>query len=123
MRQSSYSVTASQKDIFAFATDLFLNVNMKIAKTDVTGSLVDGILKAGTRMAADGKVATAGSSSAASTAYGVLVNDVDFNDSQGTEIGSVCIFGFLSEAKVKEYSGSSTITTYEKAALNFIKFI
>lgn len=122
MRQSNYSVGTKQKDIFAVAGSNFMNVNIKLTKTTVNSKLVNGILPAGTRIAKDGSIATAGSSSAASTAYGVLVNDVDFNNSTGTEIGSVCIFGFLSEARINEYT-SGTVSEYEKAALNMIKFL
>lgn len=122
MRQSNYSVGTKQKDIFAVAGSNFMNVNIKLTKTTVNSKLVNGILPAGTRIAKDGSIATEGSSSAASTAYGVLVNDVDFNNSKGTEMGSVCIFGFLSEARINEYT-SGTVSEYEKAALNMIKFL
>lgn len=122
MRQSGYSVGTKQKDIFAVAGSNFMNVNIKLTKTTVNSKLVNGILPAGTRIAKNGSIATEGSSSAASTAYGVLVNDVDFNNSKGTEIASVCIFGFLSEARINEYT-SGTVSEYEKAALNMIKFL
>ena len=122
MRQSSYSVGTKQKDIFAVAGSNFMNVNIKLTKTTVNSKLVIGILPAGTRIAKDGSIATEGSSSVASTAYGVLVNDVDFNNSKCTEICSVCIFGFLSEARINEYT-SGTVSEYEKAALNMIKFL
>lgn len=119
MRQSNYSVGTEQKVIEAIAGGLTWNVNIKINKTAVTSALKDGILPCGTRIAVDGTVATTGTDS---NAYGVLVNDVDFNNSNGTEIAAVNIHGCLSLKAVEKYSGVP-VTANEKVALNLIKFI
>lgn len=125
MRQSSYSIGATQKDIRALAGDHYVNINIKATKTDLTSSLVNGILEAGTLITADGKVATTtGGTPATTNAYGVLFVDVDFNNSMGTEILPVCIHGFLKESAVKFSADAVTNgKVAEKAALNMIKFL
>jgi len=128
MRQSSYSIGTSQKDIRALAGEHYVNVNIKATKSDLTGALVNGILEAGNLITADGKVATTTGTvegtPASTTAYGVLFVDVDFNNSKGTEILPVCIHGFLKESAVK-FSADTVVDgkKAEKAALNMIKFL
>lgn len=116
MRQSSYTIMDQQKDIRALAGQLYQNVNIKVAKSVVTSKLVKGILPAGTIVNNVGAPANDG------TAFGVVFNDVNFNDSKGTEILSVCIFGFLSKARIKEYTNVEP-TAEAIAALNMIKFL
>lgn len=126
MRQSSYSIGAAQKDIRALAGDHFININLKVTKTNVTSSLVNGILEAGTLISKDGKtvVTAAGQSGAANTttAYGIVYADVDFNNSKGTEIVPVMIHGFVKESLIKLNSTTALATT-EKEALSMIAFL
>lgn len=120
MRQSSSTIGTKQKDIRQLAGDHYVNVNIRVKKTDVSAALVDGVLLAGTRVSKTGlKAVTTGDTS---TAYGVVFADVDFNNSTGTEILPVCIHGFLNKAMIKEYSGADVDTAEEKA-LNMIKFL
>lgn len=120
MRQSTNTIGASQKNIFAIAGDNFVNVNIKITKATVSASLKDGILEAGTLITKAGAVAT--STTSASDAYGVLVNDIDFNNSNGTEIGAVCIHGFIKESATK-FNATAGIKAKEIETLNQIKFL
>lgn len=130
MRQSSRTIMGEQKNILAYGQH-FLSVNIKATKANLTASLVDGILEAGTLIAANGNVATTVGAVGGETptpattdAFGVLLNDVDFNNSKGTEILPVVIHGFVKEADVKfsaaEVTGGEAV---EKATLNMIKFL
>lgn len=120
MRQSSYSIGTEQKIIEGIAGGLSWNIPIKITKTAVDASLKEGVLPCGTRIAKDGTVATTTESK--SNAYGVLVNDLDFNNSKGTEIAAVNIHGCLSKKLVEKYSGT-TVSAEEIAALGMITFI
>ncbi|MEG1004623.1 MAG: hypothetical protein RSF37_14605 [Clostridium sp.] len=116
MKQSSYSIGAQQKDIRALAGDHYVNTNIKVAKTSVNAKLKNGILPAGTIVSSVGAPVTG------ATAFGVTFADVDFNGTKGTEILPVCIHGFLSKKKIKEYTGVD-VTAEDIAALNMIKFL
>lgn len=87
-----------------------------------TTAFTDGVCKAGTPMAKDGKKATttAGSGGAASTttAFGVLLKDVYQDRPQG----SVVYFGTINEDVAKSHSGV-TIDATMKAAMNNIVFM
>ena len=120
MRQSSYSIGTKQKDIRSLAGDHYVNVNIKVNKSVVNAALVEGVLPAGTRVTNTGEKAS--TTTDTSNAYGVLFADVDFNNSKGTEVLPVCIHGFLSKSKIKEFSGSDVDVAEEKA-LNMIKFL
>lgn len=120
MRQSSRTILNEQKIIEAIADGLMWNININVDKSVVADKLVNGVLPTGTLIAKDGSVATVANGK--SNAYGVLVNDVDFNDSNGTEILSVCIHGCISKAAVKKYSGYDVVEA-DEAALNMIKFL
>lgn len=127
MRQSSTTITGAQKNILVYAQH-FLSVNIKATKATITASLVNGILEAGTLIAADGSVAvTTGNADktlATTNAYGVLLEDVDFNNSNGTEILPVIIHGFVKTALTKFSSEATANGAYaEKLAMNMIKFI
>lgn len=63
--------------------------------------------------------ASAGSSSAASNAVGVLLHDVDVT--AGDENGTLLIFGFVNTARLDETT-SGKLTEYVKAALPLIVF-
>lgn len=118
MRQSSYTIGAAQKEIRSLAGDHYVSINLKVAKTDVTASLVNGVLEAGTLIAADGK--TVVTSESATTAYGVVFQDVDFNNSKGTEVVPVMIHGFVNSAKIKLDETNGAV---EKKALSMIAFL
>ncbi|WP_143314205.1 hypothetical protein [Clostridium sp. HBUAS56017] len=120
MKQSSYTVGTQQKIIEAIANGLEWNVNINVDKSVVEKKLVNGILPTGTLIAKDGSVAAVVEGK--SNAYGVLVNDVDFNNSNGTEILAVCIHGCLSKAMIKKYSGYD-VADVDQTALNMIKFL
>ncbi len=124
MRQSTTTISGSQKNILAYAQH-FLSVNIKATKTVITASLVNGILEAGTLIAADGSVAvTTGGTPATTNVFGVLLEDIDFNNSNGTEILPVVIHGFVKEASVKFAAAEVTNgKAAEKAAMNMIKFL
>ena len=57
--------------------------------------------------------------SATTDAYGILYEDIDFNDSLGEETASICIFGFVNPKTVK-FSESSVGKTAELAKLKMI---
>jgi len=116
MRQSTRTISVGQKDIREIAGDHFVNINIKVAKTDVAAKLVDGVLLAGTLVDKDGKPANG------TTSFGILFEDIDFNNSMGTEILPVMIHGFVNKGKIEEYSGD-TVSTEAIAALNMIKFL
>ncbi len=116
MRQSSRSIFTQQKDIREIAGDHYININIKVAKTDVAAKLVDGVLLAGTLVDSTGKPANG------AMTYGIVFADVDFNGSMGTEILPVMIHGFVNKAKIEEYSGE-VVTPEAITALNMIKFL
>lgn len=120
MRQSSKTITTAQKDIRALAGDHFVNINMKVTKTNVTASLVNGVLEAGTLITADGKTVT--STSSTSDVYGIVYADVDFNNSKGTEVVPVMIHGFVKGTLIK-LNSTAAIATLEKQKLNMIAFL
>lgn len=116
MRQSSYSISVGQRDIRQLAGDHYININIKVKKTDVESKLVNGVLPAGLAVDKDGKPSNGINS------FGVVFTDVDFNNTMGTEILSVMIHGFVNKAKLKEYSGEE-LTQEAITAMNLIKFL
>ncbi|GIM29818.1 hypothetical protein CPJCM30710_24840 [Clostridium polyendosporum] len=94
MRQSSRTIMGEQKNILALAGQLFQNTNIKVVKTDAT--LTNGILPVGTIVDKDGK--SVNTAELGATAFGVVYEDVDFNNSKGTEVVPVTIFGFIKES-------------------------
>ena len=110
MRQSTTTIGSSQVNILKY-NQYFLNVNLKFAKTAT--SLNDkGILPAGTIIDKTGKVVNDG------TAYGIVYEDVNFNDSMGTEVVPVLIFGFIDTSKLPVAPADAA-----KTVLNMIKFL
>lgn len=87
-----------------------------------TSAFTDGVCKAGTPIARDGKKAatTAGSGGAASTttAFGILLKDVYEDRPQG----SVVYFGTINEEVAKDHSGV-TIDDTMKAAMKNVVFM
>lgn len=116
MRQSSKKIFTEQKDIREIAGGHYVNINIKVDKTKVSSKLQDGILLAGTLVDKNGEPANG------VTSFGVVFEDIDFNNSMGTEILPVMIHGFVNKEKLKEYSGES-ITDEAIASLNMIKFL
>lgn len=114
MRQSSKTIGLDQKNILALAGQLFQNTNIKVSKSVAT--LTEGVLLAGTIVDKTGK--TVNDSGLGSTAFGIVYEDVDFNNSKGTEVVPVTIFGF-----VKENSLPAVPVAEAKAALKMIKFL
>lgn len=110
MRQSSYSISTSQKDIRALAGDHYVNTNIKVAKTDVSTKLVDGILPAGTLVDKTGKPANG------TTSYGITFADVDFNNSKGTEILPVMIHGFVNSKAIADTPTAEAIAALKQIA-------
>ncbi|UZQ49105.1 hypothetical protein [Clostridium kluyveri] len=114
MRQSNRTITSGQKQILAY-NGLYLNVNLKVAKSAVTLNS-NGILPAGTVIDKTGK--SVNTSELGATAFGIVYNDVDFNNSNGTEVIPVTIFGF-----VKESALSAAPVAEVKTALKMIQFL
>lgn len=110
MRQSTTTIGSSQVNILKY-NQYFLNVNLKVTKT-VTTLNSSGILPAGTIIDSTGKVVNDG------TAYGIVYEDVDFNNSTGTEVIPVTIFGFVDTSKLPTAPADTA-----KTALNMIKFL
>lgn len=115
MRQSTKSILGAQKNILALAGELFQNTNIKVNKTDVT--LTDGVLLAGTIVDKLGKKVD-GTTITSDKAFGVVYEDVDFNNSSGTEVVPVTIFGFIKESVLPEKP-----TVEVKSALKMIQFL
>lgn len=64
--------------------------------------------------------ASAGSSSAASDAVGILLHDVDVTSGDGN--GTLLIFGFVNTDRIDDTT-KAKLTQYVKAALPMIKFV
>lgn len=99
MRQSSYTINASQKNILAIAGDHFVTIPMKITKSTVSAKLVSDVLEAGTLLTKAGAPVVTSSSS--SDAFGIVFTDVDFTNSKGTEVVPVLIHGVVDTKKIK----------------------
>jgi hypothetical protein len=114
MRQSTSTIAAGQTQILAY-NGLYLNVNLKVAKSVVTLNS-DGILPAGTIIDKTGK--SVNTAELGATAFGIVYDNGDFNNSQGTEIIPVTIFGF-----VKESALPVAPVAEAKTALKMIQFL
>ena len=120
MRQSSYTIGVEQKQIRKLSGQLFQNINIKISKD--TKAIAD-FLKANNNVIPTGTIVNKeGIPVNDANAFGVVYNDLDFNNSRGTEILSVCIFGFLDLEKIIEYS-KITPKKKKKNSMNMIKFL
>lgn len=117
MRQSSKTISIGKKDIRDIAGEHYINLNFKVKKTDVQSKLVDGVLPAGTLVNSTGIPAND------ATTYGVLFNEIDFNDSKGTEILPILVHGFLNKTRLKEYTNEEITVEAEKAVAGRILFI
>ena len=114
MRASTRSISSKSDTILAY-TNTYLNVNRKVNKTDVTLN-EDGILPAGTIVDINGK--SVNTTELGSTAFGVVYEDWDFNDSMGTEVIPITIFGFVNLAKLPAAPVDAV-----KTALKMIQFL
>lgn len=112
MRQSSTTIFGENKTILELAGDLFQNINIKVNKSDVSSSLDNGILKAGTIVNKSGVPVND------NTAFGLVYNDINFTNSTGTEIVPVLIFGFVKTKVLPAQPEEAT-----KLALPLIKFL
>ncbi|MGL5714189.1 MAG: hypothetical protein ACRCX2_14310 [Paraclostridium sp.] len=108
MRQSTKTIGCEQNNILELAGQLFQSTNIKIDKSKV----VDGKILAGTI------VDNTGAKANTANAFGLVYEDVDFTNSNGTEIVSVLIFGFVKSSALPEAP-----TNEAKAALPMIKFL
>lgn len=125
MHQTSKTISHGQNKLRGIFGPNFTTLPIKVKKDDVKDSLTDGVLKAGTLITADGKKVT--SSATATDAYGVVYQDIDFNNSvsadgvanNATEVVPVFVQGTVYESAVK-FSEQKAL---EKAALKNIIFI
>lgn len=128
MRQSSYTIGASQKKLRLIAGDHFISLPVKVKKGDVKALLDSNeVLLAGTLITKDGKAVT--STSTTTDAWGVVYQDVSFkgsmsptvNADDATEVVPVFIHGALYESVVK-FNADAAIKAVEMAALKQIIF-
>lgn len=83
-----------------------------------TTAFTDGVCKAGTPLAADGKKAATNGTTKTSTAFGILLHDVYADRPQGT----VVIGGYIDTSVAQTHSGV-TYDAETKAALNNVVFM
>lgn len=137
MRQSSYTIGASQNKLRLIAGDHFISLPLKVVKANVLSVLdANEVLKAGTLITRDGKAVTTvaaveGVSATTTDAWGVVYQDVSFKGSMSpdatpnnaTEVVSVFVHGVLYESEVT-FSADSVLggKSAEKAALHQIIF-
>ena len=114
MRQSFYKIGAVQKEIRKLGGDHFVNISLKVAKSSVEGNLVDGVLEAGTILTSSGYISTG------SDVFGIVYQNVDFNNSTGTELVSVMIHGFVDTKKIIFDKSNASA---QKAALSMISLL
>lgn len=128
MRQSSYTIGASQKKLRLIAGDHFISLPVKVRKGDVKNLLdADEKLVVGTLISKDRKAVT--STSTTTDVWGVVYQDVSFkgsmspttNPDDATEVVPVLVHGVLYESEVK-FNADATIKAVEKAALKQIIF-
>lgn len=128
MRQSSYTIGASQKKLRLIAGDHFISLPVKVRKGDVKALLDSNeVLLAGTLITKDGKAVT--STTTTTDVWGVVYQDVSFkgsmsptaNADDATEVVPVFVHGVLFESEVS-FNADSNIKAVEKAALKQIIF-
>ena len=115
-RKNTYM--GENKTILKLAGELFQNVNIKAAKTDLAAALnADGVLPAGTLITKDGKIVD-GTVITDDKAFGLVYRDVDFKYSNGKETLPVTIFGFINESVLPAVPSAAA-----KAAMKMLSFI
>ena len=97
--------------------DKALGVQVGTRKIVKAGTPVTGNLDARTTKFT---AASAGSSTAASDAVGVLLHDVDVTEGDGN--ATLLLFGFVNTNRI-DATTKAKLTTYVKAALPMIKFV
>lgn len=111
-----------EKKHFGDTVNILANDHYVAMPLKIDTSETDGIMKAGTPVAANGKKAKTTSSGEpavqSSDAVGVLLHDVTGDNPNGT----VVIHGFIDTAKAQTYSGV-TVDAATKAALPMIRFM
>lgn len=112
-RQSIKNITGSQVNILENAQH-FVSVNLKVTKSVLT--LTEGILKAGTIIDKTGK--SVNTSDLGATAFGVVLDDVDFRNSGDTEVIPVVVHGFIKTSALPAEPVAQV-----KTALNMIMFL
>lgn len=115
--ERSEKIMGENKSILLMAGELFQNVPIKVKKTDIASSLVDGVLKAGTLLSKDGKVVD-GTTVTNDSAFGLVYKDRDFRYSNGNESVSVTIFGFINEKALPK-----EVPAEAKAAMKMLMFL
>lgn len=115
MRRTEQTITLKVKKLKGIIGGNYTVLPFEVKKADVTADLVDGVLKCGTLLSADGKIVTT-----ATEAYGIVYTDVDFNDELGnSKIVSLFVQGTVNEDSV---IFGSLAAADVKAALNKIVF-
>lgn len=110
-----------------FAIEHQVSVGIQVSDAAYVTENGKKVVKAGTPLTGDLRkrttpftVASAGSTTAASNAVGVLLHDVDVTD--GVENGTLLIFGFVNVDMI-DTATRAKITDYVEEALNMIRFI
>lgn len=109
---------AQSKTILKYGQN-FQNVIVKVDKADVPVDSSTGtkILRAGTILSQNGKIVD-GTTVAGDKAFGLVYNDKDFTNSNGTENVAVTIFGFI-DSKVLP----AAIPDTAKTAMRMLYFL
>lgn len=108
------------KTILEVAGELFQTIPIKVLKTDISSTLVNGIYKSGTIVDKLGKPAaiTGTEPNKVSNAFGILYRDINFTNSNGKETIPILIFGFVDEKTLP-----TTPEPEHKVALKMIQFL
>lgn len=116
--EKSKLYTGSNDTILKCGCDQFHNMAVKVSKDIITPALnADGVLKAGTVLTKDGKFVD-GNTVTDDKAYGLVYEDVNFTNSNGTQMVPVTLFGFIDETKLPK-----PVSTAAKAAMKLLLFI
>ena len=117
MLEKSTTYMGENKTILKLAGELFQNVSVKVAATDVAA--VDGVkmLAAGTVISKAGKVVD-GTVVPHTDAYGLVYRDVNFTYSNGTENVPVTVFGFIDESTLP-----AEVAADAKTAMKMLMFL
>jgi hypothetical protein len=119
MLETKQTYMGENKTILKLAGELFTCVNVKVLAADVA---VDEngkkLLKAGTVISKDGKIVD-GTTITNDKAFGLVYATKDFTNSNGNEIVSVLIFGFVDEAAILP----TVVPAAAKTAMKMVTFL
>jgi hypothetical protein len=116
--QKKTTYMGENKTILQLAGELFQNINVKMAKANLTAALnADGVLPAGTIVTKDGKYVD-GTTITDDKAIGLVYRDVNFTYSNGTETIPVTVFGFINESTLPKAP-----STAAKTAMKMLLFM